>query len=141
MTFFNIQGIDMKAVFFAVVAGLAFIAPAFSQSTKSQAPVPVCAGPDDCEAMWIDSQEVIQLAVQMKIRISSANRIETFTDRTFGMTGVVTKYPMGADAYEMRAQILCRNELACADLRPSAVNMFNGLVNNYADYRKSKSIK
>ncbi len=90
-------------------------------------PTPVCSTTRQCEVMWHAAREAAQLISGMKIRTMSDSFLDTFEPRDSSKPAVtVTKYPLGEERYEFRAQMVCRGE--CADIRARGTNLFNSLV-------------
>lgn len=89
-------------------------------------PVPVCESKRHCEAMWIDAQQTIEMVTRMRIRLATDSRIETFAPTRYAsMGGVVTKYPVADDKYEIRLQLECYRNTDCSDVRAMGTNLFN----------------
>lgn len=111
----------------AALAGCAAPAP----PAPKPAPVevntlpPRCTAAKQCEAMWLQAQEVVQLATGMRLRIVTDSRLETFAPNGYGRMGAaVLKYPVG-DGYELRVQFECYRGTECTDQRNNATNLFN----------------
>ena len=87
-----------------------------------------CADAKACERMWSDAQEAVGAVSNMRIRLLTDSRIETFAPSTYGRTGAtVTKVPAG-DGYEIRLQIECyrssNNSASCDKIRSLMDDLF-----------------
>lgn len=93
---------------------------------------PVCTTKLQCDRMWLDAQEAVVLVTRMRIRLVTDSRIETFAPvRYASMGGVVSKYPLAGDKYEIRLALECYRHTECSDLRASGTNLFNNLLGGY----------
>jgi hypothetical protein len=126
------RGTDMNKILFACALVLAASGCAVQPATPVKAPevvnteTPVCESKTQCDRMWVDAQSSISTATGMKIRLLTDTRIETFSPHTFGyMSGVVTKYPISENKYEIRLQLDCYRNSKCADLKAISTNGFN----------------
>jgi hypothetical protein len=82
--------------------------------------------------MWLDAQEAIVMVTRMRIRLVNDSRIETYPASQFAsMGGVVLKYPLGEDKYQIRVRLECFGYTECSDLRASGTNLFNNLLGGY----------
>lgn len=93
-------------------------------------PTPVCAGKQQCEAMWINAIEQLQSITGMRLQNVSESMIQTYGPvRGAQLGGMATRYPVGDDRYEIRVRFICRYESPdCNDLKASATNLFNVMV-------------
>lgn len=90
---------------------------------------PRCTGARPCEAMWLDAQEVLQSVTGMQLRLVTDSRLETLAPTKTAVGSVVTKYPVGADANEMRVEIFCRRAITdCSDLSTGETKVLNNLM-------------
>jgi hypothetical protein len=125
----------MRNIFIILVA-LGLVGCAANTHWPARAPVsintvsPICTGKQQCEAMWPDAHEALQLVTRMRIRISTDSRIETFAPiRVSTLGGTVTKYPVSDDRYQIRLQLECYRYTDCSDLRAMGTNLFNNMLN------------
>lgn len=96
---------------------------------------PRCTAPKQCEAMWLQAQEVVQFTTGMRLRIVTESRLETFAPTGYGRMGAaVLKYPIG-DGYELRVSFECYRSIDCTDQRNSATNLFNLRVGGAASMK------
>lgn len=105
------------------------------QKPRAQAVVttkpPVCEGVRQCERLWIEAQDAIVTVTGMRVRLVTESRIETFAPtRISTLGGVVTKYPMADDKYEIRVRLECYRNSDCG-LIASGTDMFNTLLAGY----------
>jgi hypothetical protein len=120
----------MKSIALCLLAVLAGCA------TQNRAPPPVvnvatptCISKVHCDAMWTQAQRAIETATGMQVRLVTDGRIATYPPRTYNqMGGEVMKYPLGGDAYEMRASFYCYGQTECGDVRAISTNLFNSMV-------------
>lgn len=103
---------------------------AYAQSPEQVAETtPSCTEARKCEVMWSRAQEAISLVSNMRIRLATDSRIETFAPTSYGRTGaIVTKVPVGDAGYEMKIQIECYRSVDCTDLQKSGRRLFNMMV-------------
>lgn len=93
---------------------------------------PVCSGKQQCDAMWVDAQQLLEMVTLMRIRMVTDSRLETFAPvRVSSMGGVVTKYPVSADQYEIRLRLECYRSTDCSDVRAKGTNFFNTTLSGY----------
>lgn len=115
-----------------------FAGCAAPQATPYRAPAvvdtqtPVCSSKRQCEAMWLDAQETLQMVTRMRIRTATDSRIETFAPtRPSSMGGVVTKYPVADNKYELRLRLECYRNMDCGDLKALGTNLFNNSLSGF----------
>ena len=81
-----------------------------------------CADAKACELMWSRAQDAIGALSDMRIRLLTADRIETFAPYKYTQLGaVIVKRPVG-DGYEIELRTLCHNHIdaaGCADIDAS----------------------
>jgi hypothetical protein len=105
------------------------LATAAVSTLAQSSPPPVCEGKMQCEAMWVDAQKTVEMVTRMRIRFVSDSRIETYAPvRYASMGGVVTKYPISEDKYELRLQLECYRNTDCSDVRVMGTDLFNKTV-------------
>ncbi len=110
----------------AVTAGCAAPEPA-QPPVVVNTRTPTCTGKMDCEAKWLKAQSSIQFLTGMKLRIVTDSRLETFSPTSAGrLLGVVTKFPVSNDAYELRIELSCyHHTMDCRNLQAGGTNIFN----------------
>jgi hypothetical protein len=97
---------------------------------------PRCVGPVACGQMWINAQRSLENLTGMRLRMVTDTRLETFAASTYSrMTGVVVKYPLGGDAFELRVTLDCYSRAGCSDLPEQGINTFNMMVGGPASMR------
>lgn len=122
----------MRAIWIAGVVGvLVGCATLPAQQARRPPPVPgptpVCTFDRQCAEMWMAARQAAELVSGMRIRIFTDTFMETFVPRQSYMPAVaVTKYPIGQDSYEIRAEMQCRGR--CGDVGESGMALFNNLV-------------
>lgn len=110
---------------------LALVGCAQPQQARKAAPVvntttPTCTTKLQCDRMWLAAQDAASRISGMRLRIVTDTRLETFAPTGYGRSGaIVVKYPMGGDAFEIRADFHCYGGTDCSDIRPLALNAFN----------------
>lgn len=115
----------------ACLAALSLVAAvAIAQSPETAAETtPACADTRKCEVMWSRAQDAVAVVSNMRIRLMTDSRIETFPPTRYGSTGaVVTKVPVGESGYEIKIQIECYRSVDCSDLQRSGRRLFNMMV-------------
>lgn len=111
--------ITLTAAFLASAACLA-------QDVK---PAPHCNSSRECEIMWADAQEAVGLVSNMRIRLLTDTRIETYPPNTYGRVGaVVTKTPAGTEGYDVKIRLECYVRSGCEGIQASGTKLFNSLV-------------
>lgn len=114
----------MKRILFLPV----FLA-AFAIQAQPASDAPRCSTQRECEVMWSDAQEALALVSQMRIRMVSETRIETYPPTTYGRVGaIVTKVPVGEKDYEIRIRLECYRSVPCDETRESGTKLFNLMV-------------
>lgn len=93
-------------------------------------PTPTCSGQQECDAKWILAHEHLQSISGMRIQTATDSVLQTYGPiRGYQLGGVVQKFPVGADRYELRVRFHCRHPGPhCDDLRASATNAFNAVL-------------
>lgn len=95
-------------------------------------PTPVCVGKQQCEAMWINAHEQLQMITGMRIQTATDSVLQTFGPaRGAQLGGMATKYPIGDDRHEIRVRFVCGGVVLrqdCDGLKASATNLFNVMV-------------
>lgn len=111
----------------ALISGCAVQAPPPSRPPPPITEAPKCSDKVACERMWIAAQQAVVSLTGMRLRMVTDQRIETYAPMDFGRTGaVVLMYPLGGNAYEIRADFECYGD--CTQLRPLGINAFNSRV-------------
>ena len=113
----------------------AFFIVAFTLSAGAlaQSPDPLkepeCRNQQQCEAMWVEAGNTINMVTQMRTRFATDMRIETFGPTGYGsMGGVVTKTPVSPGVYRISLRLECYRSTNCDDVRRSGTNFFNLMV-------------
>ena len=112
-----------------VMTGCAALRPA-SPPVVIDSKAPVCSGKAQCEEMWIQAQQTIEVVTLMRVRLVTDERIVTYDSlyNPAGIWGEVTRHPIGKDAYELRVSIDCVTPIGCNTIRTEATNAFNLFV-------------
>lgn len=84
-----------------------------------------CTEQRECEIMWSDAQRAVDEISDMRIRLLTDTRIETYAPVTFGRVGaIVTKVPSSDSGYDIKIQVLCY-AIDCDELKASVTRLFN----------------
>lgn len=87
---------------------------------------PKCDAPRQCEVMWQKAQEALSLVSNMRIRLATDSRIETFAPLRIGSVGAVArKIPSGSSGYEFKVDLECYRRVPCDELERSGRRVFN----------------
>lgn len=79
--------------------------------------------------MWLRAQETLQQITGMRLRLVTDSRIETFAPTSVGrMHGTALRYPVDANAFEIRLTLECYGSVDCSGLRNAGTNLFNRTV-------------
>ncbi len=93
-----------------------------------QAQAGVCTGAKACEVMWAKAQQAAGSVSNMRIRLLTDSRVETFAPFRGGQVGaVVTKVPEG-DGYRIELQSECYRGTDCSEIRRAAADLFEALL-------------
>lgn len=110
-----------------LLACIGALMPAAAQNTPAS--LPRCTGPVECEILWSEAQKAVELVSNMRIRLLTDSRIETYAPIRHSTIGaVVTKTPLGAGVYEIAIQIECYRSTPCDDLQHSGEMLFYTLL-------------
>lgn len=111
-----------------VLLAITFVFP-LGLRAEPAAGVPLCTNDQQCAAMWTTAQDWVGTITGMRLRMATDTRLETFAPTSFGrMGGVVTKYPVGEGAWEIRLRLECYHADSCGDMRAHGLKMFNMMV-------------
>lgn len=110
----------MKALVIFAPFLLVLASPATAQDGRLH-----CDSPRECEVMWSAAQDAVGLLSNMRIRLSTESRIETFAPNDFGRTGATaTKSPSGAAGYDFKVEIECYRHVRCDGLQAAGAELF-----------------
>lgn len=100
-----------------------------SAFAAAQAEPLTCADAKACERMWSDAQEAVGIVSDMRIRLLTHDRIETFPPMRVSSVGaIVTKTPEG-DGYRIHLRLECRGRDGCEpSLREKGQKLFEKLL-------------
>lgn len=85
-----------------------------------------CITPRECEIMWAEASSTLELVSNMRVRISTDNRIETFPPMKYSQVGgIVTKRPVGNTGYEVSLRLECYRFDDCKGIQTSGTTLFN----------------
>ncbi len=105
-------------------------AAAYRQKLARRYDTPRCTTTRECEVMWANAMRAVELVSNMRVRLATDTRIETFAPTRFGRTGaVVDKVPVGDAGYEIQVRIECYGRSGCGDLQQQGRRIFNSQVN------------
>lgn len=105
-----------SALLFVVANSLAQDAPAS---------YPRCSSQTECEALWSAAQDAVGLVSNMRIRLATESRIETFAPTRPSTVGAtVVKRPVGGGTYEVSIRLECYGHMPCADIQRSGEMLF-----------------
>lgn len=109
-------------MFACISLGAGLHAAAQTEATQT----PTCSTLRGCEILWSDAQKALSVVSNMRIRLLTDTRIETFAPNGYGgVGGVVTKEPVGEAGYEIKLRLECYGGVGCEGINSSGIRLFN----------------
>ncbi len=94
---------------------------------------PTCTGSDECEQLWSRARNNLNLVSNMRIRLLTDSRIETYAPNSYSSMGaVVDKQPIGSGAYRVTINLECFRGVECNSLRTQGAELFYMMITDLA---------
>ncbi len=88
-----------------------------------------CTENRQCELMWHAAQETLRQVSNMRVRLATDTRVETYgpVDGS-SVAAMITKVPVGEKGYEFHIQVECFPSEYCADMKAKITKVFHAVL-------------